>query len=398
MNLLLDPRFWIAAIGLHVCMHVCPARHRSRMFGLFNLLVITALIGWRAAAMVALLAFVLWLPLRLVPRMRRGRSDAAWIACGALCGLLVLVFVGYKLGREHNDIRLAMAGTSAWLRLDGLGVLAALSFSYVFLRAIDLVLAVTTGTAELADPVSVAGYLAPFHMLPAGPIASFSEHVAMNSAGAFEPSLTDLVLGLNQISTGLFYKFVIAESLRMFAFGLHAPLAAPESLADTMFLLIYVFFDFAGYSRVALGVGRLCGIPTPQNFKAPLLAPSITAFWTRWHMSLGSFVSRNIYTPLQLGLVRRLGLARAHWASLATLLLSFAFVGVWHRMSTGFLLWGLGMGAIMFLEKLVRDYSIRRRLFQQPRAATVMRVLGPAYVFIVISLSLRFVMREFLGV
>jgi len=203
---------------------------------------------------------------------------------------------------------------------------------------------------------------------------------------------------LNTIATGLFYKFVIAESLKMLAFGARAPIAPPQSLADTMYLLVYLFFDFAGYSRIALGIGRLIGIPTPENFRAPLLAASVTDFWNRWHMSLGAFVFRNIYTPLQVALVRRFGIASARQVNLVTLIVSFGFVGIWHRMTLPFLLWGVSMGAIMFVERMVRDYAAGVPALQHRAVALAIRIAGPIYVIAVISLSLRFIMREFLGV
>jgi len=252
-------------------------------------------------------------------------------------------------------------------------------------------------TAPLISPLAVAGYLAPFHMLAAGPIAAYRDHATLDEAPPTAMSFPVFVIHLNTITTGLFYKFVIAESLKILAFGARGPLAAPQSLADTMFLLVYLFFDFAGYSKVALGIGRLLGIPTPENFRAPLLAVSVTDFWNRWHMSLGAFVFRNIYTPLQVALVRRVGIARSRQANLLTLVVAFGFVGVWHRMSVAFLLWGISMGVLMFVERLIRDYAASVPALQHRAVAIAMRIAGPVYVITAISLSLRFIMREFLG-
>ena len=309
------------------------------------------------------------------------------------------MFLGYKLLREHPSAVRMLAGGRMPADLDAVvAVLSTVSFSYVFLRSVDMAAAVSTGAAPLVDPVSAAGYLAPFHMLPAGPIGSYREHLLIEECGGRTLSFGEFTVHLNDVATGLFYKFVIAEALKIFAFGARGPLAAPTSLADTMFLLVYVFFDFAGYSRIALGIGRICGIPTPVNFRAPFSAENVTAFWTRWHMSLGAFVSRNIFTPLQLSLVRRFGVRAAHHVSLITLVLAFGFVGLWHRVSVRFILWGVAMGAIMFLEKVVRDRLLEQRRFQTQGASMLVRILGPAYVFVVISVSLRFVVREFLGV
>lgn len=397
MNVLLNPLFWIAVIAVHLVMHVAPSNARGLTFGALNVIVLAAVVGWRAALAVSVIALLLWAALRSTVALR-SRDAALMVGSAGIAAALVALFVCYKLSREHPQLWASAAAGLAPLRVDLVtSALAAISFSYVFLRGLDLTMAVATGT-ELLNPISLLGYLAPFHMLAAGPIGSYRDHVSSDQPPASDASFRDLVGNLNEITTGLFYKFVIAESLKIFAYGVNGRISAPASLAGTMFLLVYLFFDFAGYSRIALGIGRLCGIPTPVNFNAPLLATSVTNFWTRWHMSLGAFVLRNIYTPLQLGLTRRLGAVRAHWVSLLTLLVSFAFVGLWHRLSLPFLLWGLGMGGIMFVEKRVRDYALRVPSFQGRPAAVALQVIGPVYVFLVLSLSLRFVMAELIGV
>lgn len=124
-------------------------------------------------------------------------------------------------------------------------VLSGIGFSYVFLRTWDLVATLRHGKVELLDPVSLAGYLAPFHMLSAGPINAYGEHVAMNRRADAPSDFAGVLGGVNDLATGLFYKFVLAEAIRIFAFGVNTPMHA-RSWLDTALVLIYVFFDFAG--------------------------------------------------------------------------------------------------------------------------------------------------------
>jgi membrane protein involved in D-alanine export len=253
------------------------------------------------------------------------------------------------------------------------------------------------GKVPLLDPVSLVGYLAPFHMLSAGPINAYADHVAMNGQADVPSHFDGVLAGVNDLATGLFYKFVLAEAVRIFAFGVNAPMRAASWL-DTALVLIYVFFDFAGYSRVAVAIGRLSAIPTPVNFAAPFASSTMTEFWTRWHMSLGAFVRRNLYLPVQLHLVRRAGLRWAHVVTVLSLVLSFAFVGLWHRLSLRFLLWGAGMGLLLSLEKLIRDHALARYGWARTRTVTRgLAILGPAYVFVVLTTSLRLVVSELLG-
>jgi alginate O-acetyltransferase complex protein AlgI len=350
-------------------------------FGALSLAALYLLLGWTAPAAVLVLATGLWLALQ---------RPGTW----PIFAVSVL-FLLYKVVMEQGSVRLGVMSVSR----DGLlfTVLSGLGFSYVFLRIWDLVATSRQGKVPLLDPVSLAGYLAPFHMLSAGPINAYADHVAMNRPADVPSHFDGVLAGVNDLATGLFYKFVLAEAIRIFAFGVNTPMRA-SSWLDTALVLIYVFFDFAGYSRVAVAIGRLSAIPTPVNFSAPFASSTLTEFWTRWHMSLGAFVRRNLYLPVQLHLVRTYGLRWAHVVTVLSLVLSFAFVGLWHRLSIRFLLWGAGMGLVLALEKLIRDHARARYAWARSRAVTRgLAILGPAYVFAILTTSLRLVVSELLG-
>jgi D-alanyl-lipoteichoic acid acyltransferase DltB (MBOAT superfamily) len=183
--------------------------------------------------------------------------------------------------------------------------------------------------------------------------------------------------------------------LRAFAFGLDEPLAS-RGLADTAVLFVYLFFDFAGYSRIALGAGTLMGVPTPPNFRAPFAAKNVTDFFSRWHMSLGGVVQRAVYVPLQLRLVRRFGVRQALWVALPTLLACWLFVGLWHRLSWRFAAYGAGFAVIVWAEKFVLDRRWLRPARPGSALAHLRRGLGMAYVFAVVTGMLHLVMGEIL--
>lgn len=382
MITLLQAKFWAFALASVILVPTPLGVSRSVSFGLLNLAALYALLGWSAPAFVLGLASVLWL--------------SAWRREAWLLGPLALLFLAYKLLQGQGSLSL---GGQELLREDGLAfsLLSRVGFSYVFLRAWDLLATVRHGKVPLLDPLSLAGYLAPFHMLSAGPVASYAEHAGMNRGAPPPPRFDTLLAGINEVTTGLFYKFVLAEAVRIFAFGVNRPLES-RSWPDTALLLVYVFFDFAGYSRVALAIGRLSGVPTPVNFAAPFASTTVTEFWTRWHVSLGAFVRRNIYLPLQVRAVRTLGLRWAYSATMATLVVSFGFVGLWHRVTVGLLAWGASVGAFMALEKLVRDHFLARGLRATgPSAEAIMRLCGQVYVFMVVSTSIHFVVSELIN-
>lgn len=390
MNVLVNPVFWLAALAMYLVMQIDLPWRSSSVFGGLNVVVLGALLGWRAAAAAVVFVLLLWCTLFIAARRRSA------LARPILSGVLILIaalFMIHKLG-ESGGLLPAFAPVG---KLPLARWLDAISFSFVGLRAVDATVAVLTAQQPLLGPVALAGYLLPFHMLPAGPVGAYRDHVAAAATPPASPTMTALIDSVSDITTGLFYKFVMAECLRMLAFGVSGGLEAPRTLVETGYLLVYVFFDFAGYSLVALGIGRLLGIPTPRNFIAPFAAASLTDFWLRWHASLGAFVRRNLYLPVQLNLARAAGRAHSRSIGLVTLVICFGFVGIWHRLTAGFLLWGAGMGAIMYAEKLVRDRCLHYDWSRARLVVAAWSVVGPAYVFVALTCSMYFVMREVLS-
>jgi len=230
-------------------------------------------------------------------------------------------------------------------------------------------------------------------MIVSGPVNRYDEHIRMDLPPKTPPIQPIWLSVLNNITTGFLYKFVVAEYLRDYWFGPGMPLRS-EGWLDTAILFIYIFFDFAGYSRIALGLGQALGVPTPENFKAPFRAASLADFFTRWHMSLGTFVQRNLYTPLQLHFVRRWGVKRAAYGSAIALGFAWIFVGLWHRISLMFLVYGLGMAALVWSEKYVRDRALKRAWARKKITIVIARILGPIYVFVVMTTMIHLVVGE----
>jgi D-alanyl-lipoteichoic acid acyltransferase DltB (MBOAT superfamily) len=380
----LDPTYWAAAAGVAAWLPVAPVR-KTTAFGAANLIVLGLMCG--PAVAVAGLTFSVGLWVLLI----QASAQPSRLTSGLAYLVPITIVLGYKTTEDWGFVRTALPSHGP---LSGMySLLLALSFSYVFLRSWDVTCSVLGKRSPLLDPIALVGYLVPFHMLLAGPIAAYDQHLKLNDPNTI-PAIPDRILpAANDIATGLVYKFVCSEYLRIFAFGLDTPLAS-QSLADTAVLFVYLFFDFAGYSRIAIGTGTLLGVPTPANFRAPFAAKNVTDFFSRWHMTLGGFVQRNIYVPLQLRLVRRFGVRRALPLALVTLTTCWLFVGLWHRLSWRFALYGTVFALVVWAEKVV----LERRWLRPAKAGTwlafVRRGLGMAYVFVVITLMLHIVMGE----
>jgi D-alanyl-lipoteichoic acid acyltransferase DltB (MBOAT superfamily) len=382
----LEPTYWAVVIGIAVWLRIAPARGTTA-FGAANAIALDLLCGPAVAVAGLTLATGLWAILAIV------NGSRSWLLKGFAYLLPLAAFLAYKTAGDWVAVRTAIP--TAGPLPDAFWLLAALSFSYAFLRCLDAVRAVLAKGSPLLDPLGLAGYLFPFHMLLAGPIAGYDEHLKLNADAPDALRSDRMVSAASDIATGLVYKHVCAEYLRVFLFGLDSPLAS-RGLIDTAALFVYLFFDFAGYSRIALGVGTLMGVPTPVNFRAPFAARNVTDFFARWHMSLGGFVTRNMYVPLQLRLVRRFGVRRSVWLALVSLLACWLFVGLWHRLSWRFAAYGAAFALIVWTEKLVLDRRWLRPARSGSGLAYVRRGLGMAYVFAVVTVMLNLVMGEIL--
>lgn len=395
MTLFINSIFWIIAIAVYLLLLMrLPGRLTFR-FGLLNLAALTVLLGWGVSLGVLGFVLLVWTALNLVALLNNKSNFAgrSLISLGFFAGLLFL-FSLHKFNLADLEFSAQLKQTVPWFPAEILlPFFVTLSFSYIFFRCIDLAHSCIWKNKPLVDPISLVGYLVPFHMLAAGPVNIYDEHIRINESPPPPMTPSAALLVINEITTGLFYKFVLAEGIRIYFYGLDGNISANEWF-DSFILLIYVFFDFAGYSRVARGLGLLYGIPTPVNFNAPFLATSVTEFWTRWHMSLGQFVLRNLFTPMQLQLVRRFGVKWSTAASIVTLVVSFSFVGLWHRFSWAWFLWGVGMGILVAVEKIVWTFLLKEKWNQVGKIKIAIDSLGRVYAFLMISLSLYFVANE----
>ncbi len=158
--------------------------------------------------------------------------------------------------------------------------------------------------------------------------------------------------GLYQFSMGLFKKAVFAEAFARvanFGFASHQPMSALEAWTFSIAYAMQLYFDFSGYSDMAIGTALMVGIEIPRNFDAPYKALSITEFWQRWHISLTNFITTYLFTPM-LRSFRRRTLA----ASGAATLLAMAIAGLWHGPAWTFVIYGALHGVFLTVNQIWR--------------------------------------------
>jgi alginate O-acetyltransferase complex protein AlgI len=206
-------------------------------------------------------------------------------------------------------------------------------------------------------------YIILFPKLIAGPIIRFHE-IADQISNRFQNDTYSLRLcGFNRFVLGLSKKVLIANVLGAYADGvLGSNISDISSLSAWLGITAYtlqIYFDFSGYSDMALGLGRMLGFAFPENFNNPYTAQSITDFWRRWHITLGAWMRNYLYIPLG---GNRVNKARLYF----NLWLVFLASGFWHGASWNFIIWGAYHGLFLVLERgfLLNVYKHVPRFFK----------------------------------
>jgi alginate O-acetyltransferase complex protein AlgI len=197
------------------------------------------------------------------------------------------------------------------------------------------------------SPVQFVTYIAMFPQLIAGPIVRYHE-IADQLADTNRNRLDDFALGFPRFAWGLAKKVVIADTIAPVADAAFATSGGDMTTATAWLgavaYTLQLYFDFSGYSDMAIGLGLMLGFKLPENFDRPYSAVSITDFWRRWHMSLSRWFRDYVYIPLG---GNRAGAAKTY----RNLIIIFVATGFWHGANWTFLVWGLYHGALMLIER-----------------------------------------------
>jgi D-alanyl-lipoteichoic acid acyltransferase DltB (MBOAT superfamily) len=315
--------FWlVCGIAVLLLVPVSSLALRKWILACLNVGLLVVLLQWQSIGLAgAIVATYLVLQVVSRPRYR--------VVFTVLLGLLLVVL--FVLHKRPDVMSRIGAG--------GLGqILAVIGYSYVALRIVEVLRAVFERRHPAPNLVSMINYLLPFHMLAAGPIQSYDDFVR-HADDRFEPGARDVLVGFERIASGLFKKFVLAHLLQTL-FLTNLATGGLYFLLEMQITFVWLFLDFSAYSDIAVGVGTLLGITTPENFNRPLLARNVIDFWERWHISLSQFIRRNLFIPLQMFLMRRNGASTPLLSAVIAVAISFVLCGLWHGLGIGFLIWG----------------------------------------------------------
>ncbi len=279
----------------------------------------------------------------LAARTRKGLPRRGLLVIGVAANLGALGWFKYA-----NFFVETLAELGVWqLRLETIVLPLAISF-FTFQQIAYLVDAWREGRAE-RDPVQYALFVTFFPQLIAGPIVHHREMLPQFEAlEAGRPRRRDLEVGLTIFFAGLFKKVVIADGVATWSTPIFEQVAlgalpgAVESWSAALAYTFQLYFDFSGYSDMAVGLGLLFGVRLPLNFASPYRATSIIEFWRCWHMTLSRFLKEQLYIPLG-------GNRRGSTRRYVNLMVTMVLGGLWHGAGFTFLAWGALHGVYLLV-------------------------------------------------
>jgi alginate O-acetyltransferase complex protein AlgI len=254
-------------------------------------------------------------------------------------------------------------------------VLLPIGISFFTFHAISYVIDVSRRDATAQkSPVHAALYLLLFPQLIAGPIIRYRD--IADQLARRTVSIDDFAYGVRRFVIGLAKKVLIANVVagpvdRIFNLPADQ-LSAGHAWLGIICYTLQIYFDFSGYSDMAIGLGRMFGFRFPENFRWPYVAASITAFWRRWHISLSTWFRDYLYIPLG---GNRVSPAR-RYRNLVTV---FFLCGLWHGASWNFVIWGLWHGTFLVIERVWSNRTRAADRQAPPIAANAAVVSGPLH-------------------
>ena len=367
-----------------LCCLAAPRRARN----LVLTLVSYVFYGWTNPAFVALLLFSTaidwyaglvqgtgrWWPrgelAALAPGGPRSRTQRAALVLSIVSNLSLLGFFKYftfAVGSWNAAVE--ALGLHAAAIESTLRVVLPLGISFYTFQSMSYSIDVWRGrAAPMRSFVDFACFVSMFPQLVAGPIVRFSE--VADQLGTREVTLAKFARGVAFLALGLAKKVLLANPCGKIADTVFD--AASSSALDSWYGLaayaFQIYFDFSGYSDMAIGLGLMLGFVFPKNFSSPYVARSITEFWWRWHLSLSTWLRDYLYVPL--GGNRR-GVRRTYVNLAVVMLLG----GLWHGAAWNFVLWGGLHGALLAFERWFGPERLWRRLPPSGRTAATFVVV-----------------------
>ena len=298
-----------------------------------------------------------------IEKAKTQKTKKLWLTVSIVIGIVLLTVFKYA------DFFIQSFAAVTGLSLPLLKLALPIGISFYTFQCMSYAVDVYRGTAQAQkNPIAFGAYVALFPQLIAGPIVRYVD-VARELENR-TTSLDDAMAGIRRFLIGLGKKILLANQLGLLT-ELFRDSDEKSVLLHWMYavsFMLHIYFDFSGYSDMAIGLGRIFGFHFIENFNYSYLSKSVTEFWRRWHMSLGSWFRDYVYIPLG---GNRVSMAR--WVF--NILVVWMLTGLWHGASWNFVLWGLLFAVVLLIEKWI------------PALQNLPTILRRVYVLLIVMLS-----------
>lgn len=308
---------------------------------------------------------------KLIAAQKTKRARKAWLVVGVVYDLGWLILFKY-LGFLIENLNALFGAMHVKVQLETWNLILPIGISFYTFQIISYLVDVyRRETKAEKSLISLGTYLCMFPQLIAGPIVNY--HLIQEQLHKRKHSMEKVESGLKVFALGLAYKVLLANRVghlwtEVTAIG-YESISTPLAWMSIVAYSLQLYFDFYGYSLMAIGLGRMMGFDFPQNFNYPYMAVSMTDFWRRWHMTLGGWFREYVYIPLG---GNRGGFAK----TVRNMFVVWLLTGLWHGASWNFVLWGLLLFVLLFVEKAGLGKVLERH-----------KVLGHIYMILWIPLS-----------
>ena len=296
---------------------------------------------------------------------RFARPGRLWLTGGTI--VMLLIFLILKVPQ------FSLWGSIVLRNLVGQSSAAAspfdirwLGFSYVAFRLIHTLQDRQSGRMEAYSLMDTVNYVIFYPSITAGPIYRLPRFVkdALKPITMFSAEFGE---AFYRLTVGIFKKFAIANTLALLA--LNAQNAGQIESTGWSWVLVYayafqIYFDFAGYTDIAIGIGMLMGVTLPENFKRPYLKSNLTQFWNNWHITLTQWFRSYFFNPFTRHLRKNYKQLSVGWIILITQISTMGLIGLWHGVTPNYLMWGMWHGVGLFINNRFSDWM-------KPRAAII---------------------------
>lgn len=356
--------FYLLFLGLLPAVVLGLLGKKLHYYGIFLCAAMLVIVFWQNGQLAALALFFLWEMALccLFWRLPKRTRPLLWAAVILALGPLGLI----KLGEVLQPFFL--------FRLMGA--------SYMSFRAVQVLLDIYDGRLQKLRPVALGYFLLFFPAVSSGPIDRYRRFLSdLDRPPDREHYRTLLAQGIWKLAGGCVSAVVVSGFIQQYWLAALPASGFGATLSYMYGYTFYLFFNFAGYSSMAIGTGYLLGIQMPENFNQPFLSVDMKDFWSRWHISLSTWLRDYLYSRFVMKSLKQKRFSNPRTASYLGYVLNMMAMGAWHGLQPQYLLYGVYHSALMCLNEVLDLHCKSFRSFKTHGAGQVVCVLVTFHLF-----------------